>query len=170
MTTPTGNDNDNGTQASTDASGDSGIAAKVRDTASESLSAARTRAADAYETARQRTSDAYSAARETASTAGRRTAEEIDANPIAALIGGLAIGAVAAALLPKTRREEDLFGSVGQRINDTARDAARAARDAGRDKLDELGLNAETARQRASELVGSTASAAAEAVRGSRAE
>ena len=145
----------------------------------ETLETARTRAAEAYETARERTSAAYDTARSRASSAvgsarqgasraGRRTADEIDANPMGAVVAGLALGAVAAALLPKSRRESEMLGQYGQRINDTAREAARAAREAGRSKLDELGLNRETARQKASELVGSSASAAADAVRSQR--
>ena len=143
-------------------------ATKVRDTAADTLDAARTRAADAYETARERTNAAYGSVRDTASSACRRTADGIDANPIAALVGGLALGAIAAAFLPKTKREDQLFGGVGQRITDTARDAARAAKEAGREKLDEIGINAESAKQRVSELVGSSANAAVDTVRGQR--
>ena len=143
-------------------------ATKVRDTAADTLNSARTRAADAYETARERTSAAYDSVRETATSAGRRTADGIDANPIAALVGGLALGAIAAAFRPKTKREDQLFGQVGQRISDTARDAARAAKEAGREKLDEIGINAESAKQRVSELVGSSANAAVDTVRGQR--
>ncbi len=85
-----------------------------------------------------------------------------------ALAGGLVLGIVAAMVLPKTRREEEILGGVGQRITDTAREAARAAREAGREKLEELGVNRKSAGQRVSELVGTSASAAADAVRGQR--
>ena len=100
------------------------------------LASVRQTAADAYETARQRTASAYSAAREPASSAGRRTADGIDGNPMAALVGGLALGAIVGALFPTTRRERDLLGNVGRRVNDTARQAVTAARDAGKEKLD----------------------------------
>ena len=106
-------------------SGDDGRLASVRQTA-----------ADAYQTARERTSAVYSSARDTAASAGRRTADGIDGNPMAALVGGLALGAIAGALFPVSRQERKMFGDVGRRINDTARQAAVAARDAGKEQLD----------------------------------
>jgi ElaB/YqjD/DUF883 family membrane-anchored ribosome-binding protein len=151
-------DRDTGNGAGGNGSG----AGKVRQTASE-----------AYEAARQRTVALYGSAREGASRAGHQAVEQIDANPLAAVVGGLAIGAVIAALLPRTERENEAFGAIGGRINDTALDAARAARDAGRDKLDELGLSREGARQRFQEIASTagdalrtSASAAARSVRG----
>jgi hypothetical protein len=140
------------------------------------LSAASQKAADAYQAARDRTSAAYATARERAGsayeTAGRRTSEGIEANPVAALVGGLALGAIAAALLPKTEQEEKLLGPVGRRINDTARDAARSAREAGRQQLDELGLSRDGLKgkldeftDRAAGAVRTSAGAAAESVK-----
>lgn len=143
---------------------------RVRDTAS----AARTRAADAYTAAREKTSSAYSSAREGASRAAQRTGEGINSNPEAALLGGLALGAILAAVLPKTQRESEAFGAVGRRITDTAREAARAAKEAGRSQLEEAGLTPEGARQkfsdiasRATEAARTTAGAAASRVKGS---
>ena len=111
-----------------------------------------TTAADAYRVARERTASAYEGARSGARDAGRRTLEGIEANPMAAVLGGLALGAVAAALLPKSRREEELFGDVGRRLTDTARDAARAAREAGREQIGELGLSRDGVRRRLDEF------------------
>lgn len=139
-------------------------------------SGARTRAAEAYEAARERTSAVYGAARERASTAyesarrgvgtvSEKAADGIETNPMAAVVGGLALGAIVAALVPTSRREKEMLGGVGSKITDTARDAARAARDTGRDKLGEIGLSKDAARERISDLVGSTASAAVEVVR-----
>ena len=109
-------------------------------------SGGRTAAArQAFETARDRTAAAYATARERAGsayeTAGRRAGEGIEYAPVAAVIGGLAVGALVAALLPRTRREDEMLGTVGRKINDSAREAAAAARDAGRGQLDELGLS-----------------------------
>ncbi|MEA3033697.1 MAG: hypothetical protein QOH86_1713 [Sphingomonadales bacterium] len=122
------------------------------------LSTASSAAADAYRSARERTSAAYTAARERAGAVSQRTAESFDSAPMAAVIGGLALGAIAGALLPRSRREEELFGSVGRRINDGARDAVRAARDAGRDQLDGF-------TDRAVSALRSSAGAAADSVR-----
>ena len=123
------------------------------------LASVRQSAADAYQTARERTSAAYASARETAASAGRRTADGIDGNPMAALVGGLALGAIAGALLPIARQERQLFGNVGRRINDTARQAALAARDAGKEQLDGF-------TDQALGAVRASASAAADSVRG----
>ena len=83
--------------------------------------------------ARERAIDAYDSARE-------RTREGIDGSPLFALGGGLALGALIAALLPKTRAEERLLGDVGGRITGGARDAFDAAKEAGREKLTELNI------------------------------
>ncbi|HEX8668626.1 MAG TPA: hypothetical protein VF727_09685 [Allosphingosinicella sp.] len=115
-------------------------------------------AADAYQSARDRTASAYAAARDSARSATQRTAERIDTNPMAAVVGGLALGAIAGALLPRTQREEELLGPVGRRITDTAKEASRAARDASRQQLDDF-------TDRAVGALRSSASAAAESVR-----
>jgi ElaB/YqjD/DUF883 family membrane-anchored ribosome-binding protein len=100
------------------------------------LSAVSTKAADAYQAARDRTTAAYSAARERAGAVGQRTAESIDAAPMAAVVGGIALGAIAGALLPRSEREGQLLGTAGRRLTDTARQAVQAARDAGKDQID----------------------------------
>lgn len=134
---------------------------RIQQGASEAYNAARQRTTALYGSARERASSAYGSTRAGAARVGRRTADEIDANPFAAIAGGLALGALAAALLPRTRREDERLGPIGSRINDRARDAALAARDAGREKLDELGFSREAAREKLSEI----ASRAGEAVR-----
>ena len=133
-------------------------------------------ARQAFESARERTAPAYATARERAGsayeTAGRRTSEGIDSNPVAAVVGGLAIGAIVAALLPRTGREDELLGSVGRKINDGAREAARAAREAGKTQLDELGLSRDGIRSKLDDFTGkavgavkTSAGAAADAAR-----
>lgn len=113
-------------------------------------------ARQAFESARERTAAAYATARERAGSAyesaGRRTSEGIDSNPVAAVVGGLAVGALVAALLPRTGREDELLGSVGRKINDGAREAARAAREAGKGQLDELGLSRDGLRSKLDEF------------------
>ena len=106
------------------------------------LAAVRSRASDAYSAARERTSAAYGSLKEQAGTATRKTGETIDANPAAAVVGGLALGALAAVLIPVTRRETELFGEVGRRLNERAREAAQTARETGTQKLSEIGLEA----------------------------
>jgi hypothetical protein len=83
--------------------------------------------------ARERAIEAYESTRE-------RARGQVDGSPLLALGGGLAIGALIAALLPKTKAEDRLLGQVGGRITDTARTAADAAKEAGRNKLAELNI------------------------------
>lgn len=149
--------------ATTDSESDTGSA--TDQTGSGGL---RQHAGEAYETARQKTAALYGVARENATSAYETTrqqaAQTIDTYPLAAVIGGFAIGALIAGLLPRTERENEALGPIGGKINDAAREAAFAARDAGRDKLDEFGLNREGLSERLSEF----ASSASEAIRNSR--
>lgn len=117
----------------------------------------RARAGEAVEQARERSREIYDGARERAGSALDSTRKELDANPVAFLIGGVAIGALLAALLPRTRREAELLGDLGRRLNDSARGAARSARAAGIAKVDELGIIPEAARKRVKELAGESA-------------
>lgn len=177
MTTTDGRATASTTNSGTGAGGTSGGDAgggrlgTVRQSAAEAYESARERTSAAYQAARERAGDAYDSARETARSAGRRTAEGIDSNPFAAIVGGLAIGAIAAALIPRTQREEQLLGGVGRKVTDTAREAARAARDAGRDQIEELGLSRDGVQRRLNEFtdkavgaVRSSAGAAKDAV------
>ncbi|HXG81811.1 MAG TPA: hypothetical protein VNJ05_08425 [Sphingomicrobium sp.] len=101
---------------------------------------------DLSPSARERAIDAYDRARE-------RAADRIETSPLLALGGGLAIGALLAAILPRTRAEERLLGPVGGRITDTARTAAEAAKEAGREKLAELNITAEAGKGAVQTLV-----------------
>jgi ElaB/YqjD/DUF883 family membrane-anchored ribosome-binding protein len=103
------------------------------------LSSVRQSAADAYQAARDRTSAAYSAARDRAGTVGQRTAEGIDSAPMVAIAGGLALGALLGALLPRSSREEELLRPVGQKLSETARGAIDNARETARDQIGDLG-------------------------------
>ena len=132
--------------------------ATAKSTASDVASSARERAGDLASSARERASGLASSARDTATVARQKTSDGIDASPVAALIGGLALGALAAAVLPRTRKEDEMLGGIGEKINDSARTAAQAAKEAGRDKLDELGINKDAALDKAKELAASASS------------
>ena len=90
--------------------------------------------------ARQRAIEAYDGARDRVAGAGRKATDTLTEAPLIALAGGLAAGALIAALLPKTRTEEKMLRPVGKRLTGTARAAADAAREAGTQRLEELGL------------------------------
>ena len=93
--------------------------------------------------ARQRAIEAYESARDSVSGAGRRAADTFGEAPLIALAGGLAAGALIAALLPRTDSETRLVRPTAKRVKDSARAAYAAARDTGGDKLNALGLNRE---------------------------
>lgn len=100
-------------------------------------------------TPRQRAIEAYGNARDRVGNAGRRAGESIEEAPLLVLAAGLAAGAAIAALLPKTRTEDRLLKPVTNRARETARAAVQAAKDAGQDRLDELGLT----RQKGSDTI-----------------
>lgn len=120
----------------------SGAFARARD----GIGHARGAVADAYASGRDRAADAYATAREKARAATHSATESLDSNPLGALLGGLALGAVIGALLPRTERENKVLGAVGDKLQGAAREAAGAARDAGRSKLAELGISGDHAR------------------------
>lgn len=104
---------------------------------------------DGYDTARAKASDAIHSSRDAASDAAKRTVQSLEANPLGILVGGLAVGVLAGALLPRSTRERELLAPLGKRIGETARAATAAAKDAGRSELANLGLTKDAARDQA---------------------
>ncbi|MBV9840687.1 MAG: hypothetical protein JOY99_03970 [Sphingomonadaceae bacterium] len=104
------------------------------------------RGADALDGVREQTGAALETVREAAANVTERATREIAENPVAALLGGLAIGAIAGALIPKSRAEvEALSGlALGERASAAARAAADAARSTGRESLGDFVLNRDT--------------------------
>ena len=96
---------------------------------------------------RRRAIEAYDGAREGVAGAGRKANDAIDEAPLIALAGGLAAGALIAALLPRTQSEARMLRPVGDKLAGTARAAAAAAKEAGTSRLAELGLTPEKGRE-----------------------
>lgn len=94
-----------------------------------------------------------------AQKAGKLSAEGVDKNPLAIVAGGLAIGAIVGMLLPKTERETKVLGKAGQKLNETAKRAANAAKDAGKAKVSEVGLDSDALRAQFRDLVGKASEA-----------
>ncbi|HEX8446144.1 MAG TPA: hypothetical protein VF649_05970 [Sphingomonas sp.] len=138
-------------------------AASAGHAVSEAAHSAKEKAADAAAAIRDRASDAYDVARTRASSARETAATGFDSAPLVALAGGIALGAIIGALLPKTDSEARLLGPVAAKASDAAKAAFTAARSAGQDKLDELGINRETARAKVDQLVDSASQAAGSA-------
>lgn len=96
------------------------------------------RAAEAYRAARERTYSAYETARGRAADVTRQAADQISVYPVGAVVAGLALGAVAGLLVPRTSRETELLGATGRRLNEAARDAAEKGVEATRGRIDEI--------------------------------
>jgi hypothetical protein len=118
---------------------------------------------DGGRSTRQRAIEAYGSARDRVSGAGRRAEEALSETPLIVLAAGLAAGAAIAALLPRTRAESKLLRPVTDRARETARTAYSAAKDAGRGRLDDLGLT----RDRGSDAVRSIIDGAKDAAKAS---
>lgn len=169
-------------------------AGAARASAGETLSTAKEKAAEALGTAKEKTGVAYDSARDYASIAAEaardkanaayvsakdtavtvrtRTADGIEQSPIAALVGGIAVGVLLGALIPRSQREAEALGPIGDKLGALAKAALAAAKEAGQDTLDELGVNKDAARQQVDKLIdtagkaaSSASSAAVEAVR-----
>lgn len=87
-----------------------------------------------------------------ASETARSTSQAIDANPLGILVGGLALGAIVGALVPRSAREKALLKPLGAKIGATAALAVAAARDAGTSELKTLGLDTTSLRGQAKSL------------------
>lgn len=84
--------------------------------------------------ARQRAIEAYEGVRE-------RASDTLGEAPLLALAGGLAAGALIAALLPRSEAETRAIRPTARRVKTSAKAALDAAKDTGSQRLDELGLS-----------------------------
>lgn len=99
---------------------------------------ARGRAAAALDAARDRTLSAYEAARTRSRDTARQLTDQASVYPVAAVAAGLAVGALAAFLIPRSDRETRLLGKTGRRLAGAAREAAEKGVDAGRERVQAL--------------------------------
>jgi hypothetical protein len=93
-------------------------------------------------------------ARDRAAEAARRTAESLESNPLGIVVGGLAVGVLAGALLPRSQKEKELLAPVGKRLGDTARTAIDTAREHGRSELESRGFTKDAAQEQVKNLLG----------------
>jgi hypothetical protein len=103
--------------------------------------------------ARQRAIEAYGSARE-------RVSDTLGEAPLLALAGGLAAGALIAALLPRTDAETRAVRPTARRVKQSARAAYEAAKDTGSQRLNELGLNRDRAEETIRSLLSDVTQAA----------
>lgn len=89
--------------------------------------------------------------------------QTIENSPLGILAGGLAIGALAGALIPRSAREKELLAPVGRQLGERVRAATQAARSAGQEELANLGLTKDGAKDQAKTLFDGVAKALATA-------
>ncbi len=124
----------------------------LRDKVGTVYAKGKVKAGDAVKTSKDTVSKAATVTKSTAKTAAKKTADGVERNPLAAVLGGLAIGAIAAALIPRTKREDKAMGKIGKSVRTTASNATSAARKNAKDTLDNLGVNSDAARSQVRDL------------------
>ncbi|HEX8938104.1 MAG TPA: hypothetical protein VF776_07530 [Sphingomicrobium sp.] len=114
---------------------------------------------------RQRAIEAYEGARD-------RATDTLGQAPLLALAGGIAAGALIAALLPRTEAETRLVRPAARRVKNSARAAIDAARTTGTQHLRDRGISREKGEETIRNLIDglgdaarASASAAVDAVR-----
>ncbi|HEY0621880.1 hypothetical protein [Sphingomonas sp.] len=95
----------------------------------------------------------------------QRASDGIEKNPLALVAGGVALGVVIGALLPRPAREKELLAPVGKRIAEGASAAAAAARDAGKAEIDALLPQRDAAKDQLGKIIGTAFTAAKDAAR-----
>ena len=111
-------------------------------------------------TARERAIEAYESARDNLSDGGRKARDTLGDAPLIALAGGIAAGALIAALLPRTNRETEFVRPTAKRVKDTAKAAYDAARETGSSKLQEVGISRDKGKATLQSLIEGVADAA----------
>jgi hypothetical protein len=124
---------------------------------SRSSAAARQKASVAFEKGKDAAVTGVEQSKVIARQAKAKTIEGVDKSPLAIILGGIAIGAIVGALLPRTERETKVLGKAGKKLNKKARKIAEAAKVAGMSQVDTLGLNGEAMRAQFRELVSKAA-------------
>ncbi|HTI31171.1 MAG TPA: hypothetical protein VL405_03495 [Sphingomonas sp.] len=123
----------------------------------------RAAAQKAVDRARETATDAVERARSAANDAVESAAQVVDDAPLSVLAGAIAVGAVAAALIPATARELQLLGPLGSRARGALDDAFKAAKTAGVEQLTTKGITQTALSSGLGTVVGHFVSAALEA-------
>ena len=108
---------------------------------------------------------AYDSARESAREASQKAGEQLETNPLAILVGGIAVGLLAGLAIPRHEKERDALASLGQRLAEGATAALVAARETGREELEGLLPDKSAAKEQASTVFSRVLNAAVEAAK-----
>ena len=128
----------------------------VKETASERFESAKELASEKSVVVRERMSESKQRAaellsdgkeksvavtRETALKAKTKSEETIQKSPLSVVAGGIALGAIVAALLPRTKAETKVVGAAGRAVNDAARKTYETAKEVAQEQAAELGFS-----------------------------
>lgn len=104
--------------------------------------------------------DAIKTAADTAFDRARATVQGLEANPVGVLVGGLAVGLIAGAFVPRSEQEKKALRPVGKRLAEGAVAAAAAAKETGREQLSAAVLGRDAAKESARKVFDSALQAA----------
>lgn len=117
--------------------------------------------------------DTNTTGRSTADLRGRATqkiegarstaTDAIATNPLAVLAGGLAVGVVAGALIPRSEREREVLDPIGRRLSEGAAAALAATKETGKERLTASLFSKDVAQESAQKIFQSAVTAAKEA-------
>jgi ElaB/YqjD/DUF883 family membrane-anchored ribosome-binding protein len=136
------------------------IAAGGSSLAREKMSESKARAAALLGEGREKANEGVAATRDAARRAVAKSEETISNSPLAIVAGGAALGVLIGALLPKSKAEGKYVGGAGRKINETAKTAYQAAKEASRDQIGEMGLSNDNMRAQFKDLFGKAIDAA----------
>lgn len=136
------------------------IAAEGSLVAREKMSESKARAAALLGESREKAAEGVAATRDAAKKAVAKSEETIASSPLAIVAGGAALGVLIGALLPKSKAEGKYVGGAGRKINETAKTAYQAAKEASRDQIEEMGLSNDGMRAQFKDLFGKAIEAA----------
>ncbi len=126
----------------------------------EKMSESKERAAALLGDGKAKAAEGVAATRKMAKTAADKSEETITKSPLAVVAGGLALGALVGALLPKSKTETKYVGGAGKKINETAKKAYDAAKEAGQEQIENLGLDKDSVQDQIKDLLGKATEAA----------
>ncbi len=136
------------------------IATESSVVAREKMSESKARAAALLGEGREKAAERVAATKDVAKKAVAKSEETITNSPLAIVAGGAALGVLIGALLPKSKAEGKYVGGAGRKINETAKTAYQAAKDASRDQISELGLTNDNMREQFKDMFGKAIEAA----------
>lgn len=102
-------------------------------------------------------------AKDTAFERARTTVGDLQSNPVSVVVGGLAFGLIAGALIPRSEREKQVLQPVGKRLAEGAVAALAAAKETGKEQLTASVLGKDAAKEGVRKVFDSALNAAKEA-------